>query len=124
MNDLYHQQILELYKNPDHAGIIDDPTHTHTEGNASCGDEFTFYLKVGEDQVIEEISFEGQGCAISTASASLLADHLKGKEVGDIKNLDQSFMEELIGVADISAGRIKCLTLPLKAIKNIVSSSQ
>src|SRR3972149_393650 len=110
MDDLYQEEILDLYKNPHNFGQLMEADHTLEEGNQSCGDKFTFYLQISKDQTIKKITFTGIGCAISTASASLLTDYLKGKPLAIIEKLDIPFMQELIG-AEVGLARIKCLTL-------------
>lgn len=135
IDDLYHQEILEHYKDPHNFGEIDNPDITTGDTNASCGDSFTFYIKLapnsalsgsdpkrqrrsspGVGGIIEEITFTGQGCAISTASSSMLTNHLKGKPISELSNLNQDFMQRLIGT-EITPTRIKCLMLPAKAIQ-------
>lgn len=115
-DDLYHQQILDIYKDPPHFGEMKQPDIVITESNSSCGDGFTFFLKLDQNKkIISDITFTGQGCAISTASASLLIDHLIGKPVSEIKKIYQPFMESLIGTK-ISPARQKCLMLSINGL--------
>jgi nitrogen fixation protein NifU and related proteins len=124
MDDLYHQQILEHYQAPHHFGVLDNADHHHEEANHSCGDVFTFYLATDEHKSkIENLSFMGVGCAISTAASSLLLDHLKGKSISEIKTLDQTFMQDLIG-AEISTTRLKCLMLPARALEKLIHAAR
>lgn len=117
MDDLYHQEILEHYKHPSNFGTLEDFDVEVEETNMSCGDSFSFQIKLN-DNLIHNIAFSGRGCAISTAAASLLTDYLKGKPVEEIKKIDIKFMQNLIG-AEITATRIKCLGLPAKALQKI-----
>ena len=127
-DDLYHQQILDHYRHPQNFGKLPHADHIITETNASCGDSFTFYLKLNkplplekgelEGVVIKGISFTGTGCAISTAASSLLTQHLQGKSVEEINNIDQTFMQHLIGVK-VTPARLKCLMLPAKALESL-----
>lgn len=132
-SDVYHQQLLDIYKDPPHFGQLDHPDLILTESNASCGDSFTFYLKFNpkpprelnlpltkgnlEEFVYHSISFSGQGCVISTVASALLADHLIGKPFTDLHHLDQTFMETLLGIT-ITPARLKCLLLPVTCLKS------
>ncbi|MGH2895476.1 MAG: iron-sulfur cluster assembly scaffold protein, partial [Solirubrobacteraceae bacterium] len=81
-----------------------------------CGDELTVKLAVGADDRIEGVRFEGHGCAISQAAASMTSDEIKGMTVTEVLTLDRSFVLELLGI-DISAQRMKCALLSLKVLK-------
>lgn len=78
LDDLYQEIILDHNKHPRNARVIDHPTHCAEGFNPLCGDEITVYLTV-ENGIIKDISFKGQGCAISKASASLMTELLKGR---------------------------------------------
>jgi len=128
MDDLYQQQILEHYKNPHNFGKLKEPDAIISEGNASCGDLFVFSLKTTfNDQgvkVVDDIKFTGSGCAISTAAASMVTDHIKGMPLNSIQQLTLESLEALIGTK-VNPGRIKCLTLCLKGIsKAVIAASQ
>jgi nitrogen fixation protein NifU and related proteins len=90
LRELYQEQILDHNKQPRNFRQIAEAT-AHAEGhNRSCGDQLTVYLKLNED-VIEDISFEGKGCAISKASASMMTAALKGKTVAEAETLFETF---------------------------------
>ncbi len=123
---MMREEIIELFKNPDHFGELDDATHSAHKHNSSCGDEFTVYLKLTPSNTVESASFSGSGCAISTAAASLLMDKLHGMNVLQIKDLTFESMQELLGMP-ISVGRAKCATLALDATKialHIINSEE
>jgi nitrogen fixation NifU-like protein len=84
--------------------------------NPLCGDELTVKLAVDGEGRIEDLRFEGHGCAISQAAASMASDEVKGMTVDEVVVLDRSFVLELLGI-DISATRMKCALLSLKVIK-------
>jgi nitrogen fixation NifU-like protein len=122
-DDLYHQQILDIYRNPPHFGKLKNPDAVITETNSSCGDSFTFYLKFSPDKkTFQKITFTGTGCAISTASCSLLIDHLITQPISVVKKIDQSFMEQLIGTK-ITPARHKCLILSQMALNQLLNSA-
>ena len=76
--ELYQEQILEHYKHPVHKEILPDYTFTYRDLNPLCGDEITIYGKINNDRMVS-LSFTGQGCAISQASASLLMESIQNK---------------------------------------------
>ena len=117
MDELYRDQILEHYKRPHNFGRLDDFDLEFEDNNPFCGDEQHIFLKLGEDGKIAEVSFEGQGCAISTAATSLLTDELEGMSPEEILALPKDYVLELLGI-DISATRMKCALLGLKIVKS------
>src|SRR5882672_11594779 len=96
--ELYREIILDHYRQPRNAGRIDAPTHQHKEHNPSCGDIIEMTLVVGDNEKIEDVKFEGRGCAISQASASLLTEAVKGKAVAEVRALDQDALFKLLAV--------------------------
>ncbi len=116
--DPYQEHILEHYREPQNFGELPNPTHRRHEVNPTCGDTFTFTLRVNAAGIIEEVGFSGEGCAISTASASMLSEEIKGKTLAEVQVLQKEFVLELLGI-DISPTRMKCALLPLQAITNI-----
>ena len=77
LEDLYREMIIEHKKNPRNYCRLAEPTHKSEGHNPVCGDQLTVYLRI-EDDVLKEVGFEGQGCAVSTASASIMTERLKG----------------------------------------------
>ena len=89
-DDLYKAIILEHYARPPHKGPLSDHTHYDEGINPSCGDEIELFLKVKDDR-IEEVNFDGVGCSICLASASMLTTALRGKSVDDAKAFRDAF---------------------------------
>ncbi|HIJ11092.1 TPA: SUF system NifU family Fe-S cluster assembly protein [Candidatus Woesearchaeota archaeon] len=113
--ELYQENVMDHYKNPRGKKVMENATFSYTENNPLCGDEVTFYVRLDGD-IIEEITFTGHGCAISLASASLLIEYLKGKEVDAIKEVTDDKIKALLGVP-ISHTRIKCALLSQKTVQ-------
>ncbi len=126
LRDLYQEVIFDHYKRPRNFHRLSGADCFAEGHNPLCGDRITVYLKTS-DGVIEDVSFEGAGCAISTASASLMTEVLKGKSVADAEALFAGFhtmvtdgdgeahpelgkLEVLSGVREFPA-RVKCATL-------------
>ncbi|MBU1016899.1 MAG: iron-sulfur cluster assembly scaffold protein [Patescibacteria group bacterium] len=117
---MYKEEILEHFKNPHNKGIIKNPSLGVLEKNLLCGDTIELTLDIKDDK-IKDIKFNGSGCALVTASASLLTDYLKGKSVKVLDKIDDKFVLNLLG-GEITPARIGCALLPLKALKKINAS--
>ncbi len=107
--------ILDHYRNPRNFGKMENPDITHEEGNISCGDLIRVDLKI-KDNIIEDIKFSGKGCTISQASASIMTEIVKGKNLEEVKKIDKTDLLKAIGVP-ISMIRMKCALLGLKVLK-------
>jgi nitrogen fixation NifU-like protein len=116
MEDFYRENILDHYRNPRNKGQLEDPTHTHEEDNPLCGDVIRIDLHVNDQNVIDEVRFDGQGCAISQASASMLTEMIEGKTLEEAKELSKEDILEALGI-EIGPVRLKCALLSLKVLK-------
>lgn len=125
LDSLYQGLILEHYKRPHHHGSLDDANVVEEGVNPSCGDELRLYLRIESDRIVD-VRFEGEGCAISQASASMMTDAIKGRDLAGARTLSDSFkamiqgdppaaelgdLTLLRGVSKLHA-RVKCATLP------------
>ncbi|HVA83162.1 MAG TPA: SUF system NifU family Fe-S cluster assembly protein [Candidatus Aquilonibacter sp.] len=116
--DIYAERLIQYYEHPHNKGKIEDASvHMHEE-NVSCGDTITVYLKMNDGKV-EDIKFEGDGCAISMASASMITDFIKGKSLAEIEKMNVATVMEVIGI-DPGPARLHCATLSMRAIKGAV----
>ena len=135
LTDLYQEVILDHNRRPHNFRVIDPATATQEGYNPLCGDRLTLYLTV-KDDVIVDAAFQGSGCAISKASASLMTDALKGKSVAEARDLFEQFHAMItsdpvseapdLGKLSVFAGvrefptRIKCASLAWHTMKAAV----
>ena len=130
LSELYQQVILDHSRKPRHFHVLPEANRAAEGNNPLCGDRYTIYLKL-EGDVIRDISFQGSGCAISKASASMMTDELKGKTVADARryfsqyqnmvrtgNMDEEAMGKLCAFAGVHhfPMRVKCAILPWHAM--------
>ena len=93
LKELYQEIILEHGKNPRNLRKTENFNKDAKGHNPLCGDKVHVYLKIDEDKKVQDISFEGQGCAISMASASIMTDLVKGKEEHEVKEIVEDFLD-------------------------------
>lgn len=144
LRDLYQELIIDHSKKPRNFRVIDDPDRWADGFNPLCGDKLRLYLRI-KDDVIEDAAFKGAGCAISTASASIMTSMLKGQTVGQAENLFNTFhtlitrpegmedpahagvglgkMAVFAGVNEFPA-RVKCATLAWHTLKNALDQKE
>ncbi len=112
--------ILDHYHRPRRRGEMEDADVVLKGGNPGCGDVVVIYLKRNPDGTLS-VSFTGEGCTVSQACASMVAEASDGKTAEEILDLDYKFLEEKVG-PDIMRGRFKCATLALDTLKAAVES--
>lgn len=131
LRDLYQEIIVDHGKAPRNFGKLEHANHSKAGHNPLCGDKLTIYV-IEKDGVVENIHFEGTGCAISVASASLMTEVVKGKSIQDFKQLFEGFhylvtegkepaenlgkLAVFSGVAEFPV-RVKCATLAWHTLK-------
>jgi nitrogen fixation NifU-like protein len=138
LRDLYQELIIDHSKKPRNFGSMDDANCTADGFNPLCGDKLKLFLKI-EDDVIKDVKFIGAGCAISTASASVMTGLLKGQTIEQAESLFETFHYMVTGPKDpqgvgtglgklaVFAGvsefpaRVKCATLAWHTLKNAIS---
>lgn len=138
LQDLYQELIIDHSRSPRHFGELPSPTHLAHGFNPLCGDELKIYLQI-ENNIIEAIQFTGVGCAISIASASLMAEHLQSKSLAQVYESFQLFHEmltlssttdyaqlgKLMSFANVKQYpiRVKCATLAWQTLKAALEQS-
>jgi nitrogen fixation NifU-like protein len=116
MEDLYREIIIDHYKNPQFRGHL-DPNDVHFEDdNPLCGDHIEITLRVDPSGKVTDGRFNGQGCAISQASADLLIESIIGKTLDSVKLLKKQDILDLLGI-ELGPVRLKCALLSLKVVK-------
>ena len=137
LRDLYQELIVDHSKRPRNFGELEDSSHEADGYNPLCGDKIKLFLKI-EDGVIRDVKFIGAGCAISTASASLMTETLKGRTLAQAEVLFETFHFMLTSPKDMGSAheglgklavfsgvneypaRVKCATLALHTLKNAI----
>lgn len=109
-------RLLDHYERPRHHGPLADADVVLPGGIPDCGDVVTIYLKVGPAAQVAGLSFEGRGCTISQAAASLLAERLQGAPLAAIDDLDEAAVLDLLG-REVVRSRPRCATLALNTLK-------
>ncbi len=112
----YIEFILDHYNHPHHKGKLEAPDILVNGGNPGCGDVVTLYAQVDDDDVIGDAKFDGQGCTISMAAASLLMDKIIGKHLAQVEQLDYDELIDEMG-REIVQARFRCATLALDTLK-------
>jgi len=137
LSDLYQEVILDHNRRPRNFHALTEASHSAEGYNPLCGDRLTLYLKVSGD-TIEDVSFEGAGCAISKASASMMTESIKGKTIAEAEALFGRFQRmitappggqaEQLGKLTSLSGvrqfpiRVKCASLPLHTLKAAIEN--
>ena len=116
MEDLYRELILDHYRDPRNKGRLDPADISYEEDNPLCGDHIHLYLRLDEDNRVTEVAWEGDGCAISMASASMLSEQLVGKTLDELRTLGKEDILEMLGI-ELGPVRLKCALLSLKVLK-------
>ena len=111
----YKEILMDHYKNPRNKGHIDKPDFATAQYNPSCGDSVSFEAVI-EDNILKKVAFEGKGCVISLATASIFTEYVVGKHIDDILKLEKEDIEGIIGM-ELGPTRMKCALLSLVALQ-------
>ena len=115
LEDLYRDNIIDHYQNPRNYGTLEHPDISYEDSNPVCGDEIRMDLKTQDGRVVEA-RFQGHGCSISQASASMLTEEIIGKTLEEVKQIDKQYLLDLLGIP-LGPVRLKCALLSLKVLK-------
>jgi nitrogen fixation NifU-like protein len=116
MDDLYREMILDHYRNPRKKGLLSPADIDYEEDNPVCGDHIHLTVQLDENDVVTDVGWDGEGCAISQASASLLYESLIGMNKEEIRHLDKEYILDMLGI-ELGPVRLKCALLSLKVLK-------
>ncbi|OLD03027.1 SUF system NifU family Fe-S cluster assembly protein [archaeon 13_1_20CM_2_54_9] len=116
MSSIYSEIILDYYRNPRNKGKLDRAQIRAKDTNPLCGDVIEIQMELDGDSKVKDIRFNGMGCAISQASASMLTELVKGKSLDEARKISKEDILSLIG-GQLSAVRLKCALLSLKVMK-------
>jgi nitrogen fixation protein NifU and related proteins len=115
-DDIYREIILDHYRNPRNKGKLPEADISTHDSNPLCGDEIDIHMKIQGDRIMD-IKFEGRGCAISQASASMLTEMVINKPLTSVKDIAKTDILENIGLTNLGPARVKCALLALKVMK-------
>ena len=115
-DQLYRELILDHYKNPRNHGLLESADASAEGQNPLCGDEVSVSVRLGEGGVIEDVGFEGRGCAISQAATSMLTDLVKGKTAEEVATMPKEELLDELGIP-LTPVRLKCAILGLGVLK-------
>jgi nitrogen fixation protein NifU and related proteins len=117
LEQMYREVILDHYKNPRGHGALEDADAQAEGQNPLCGDEVTIYVRFAEDgETIDDVGFEGRGCAISQAATSMLTELVQGRKAEEVALLPKDELLEEIGIP-LTPIRLKCAILGLGVLK-------
>ena len=119
---LYSETVMDHFRNPRNVGVIEDANGVGEVGNARCGDIMKVYLKIDDNEVIEDVKFETFGCASAIASSSMATELIKGQPLADAMKLtNQAVAEALGGLPDY---KLHCSVLAQEAIESAIEDYQ
>lgn len=119
--DIYEEHVLDHYEDPYHRGNFEAATHAHAGKNPLCGDKIHVDLRLDEDGRVAEAWFDGEGCVISQASASMLIEEIEGKTIEEVKEFSANEMLDLFG-PKLTPNRQKCCLLVWKIVQTALHS--
>ena len=120
MKKLYAQHLQDHYQNPRNIKKLQNPTFCSCQKNHSCGDKVSIEGIITND-IVADLFFQGEGCVISLATASILTEFCKGKNISEILNLESRDILKLIGI-ELGISRLRCAVLPLIALQDGIKS--
>ena len=117
---MYNEKVLDLFKNPKNVGAMSDANAVGKVGNAACGDIMQIFLKINEDGVIEDASFQTFGCAAAIVSSSVACDVIKGKTIEEALKIENQEIIDILG--GLPNHKIHCSVLAKEAIEDAITN--
>lgn len=118
-SNLYQENILDHYEHPYHRGAMEQPTLEFRDLNPLCGDEVCVQGRLDKQGRLAEVCFDGKGCVISMAAASMLMEEVEGKTLTEVKTIDRQAMLDLLGIP-LTTMRVKCAMLALRTLEKAI----
>ena len=119
-DNLYREELMEIYKHPSNQGVLPNPSVTVHKSNPLCGDEINLQVVI-ENSKIKDVKYNGSACMISIVSSSLLSDFIKGKTLEEVQNITKDDVLNIVGL-NLTTSRIKCATLVLEALQEAIKN--
>jgi nitrogen fixation NifU-like protein len=113
--NMYQEHILDHYEHPSHRGTLAQPTLEYRDLNPLCGDVVCIQGRLDAQGCLADVCFDGHGCVLSVAAASMLMEVVQGKTLAAVKTMDRQTMLDLLGIP-LTAMRVKCAMLALRAL--------
>ncbi|HLL60955.1 MAG TPA: SUF system NifU family Fe-S cluster assembly protein [Candidatus Nitrosocosmicus sp.] len=117
---IYQEIILDHYRNPRNFGTLNNPSFSYHLDNPLCGDSITMSI-LTENEKVKDIKFDGKGCAISMASASILTEKVKGETIENLRKFEKSVILDDLGI-ELSPNRLKCALLSLEVLQKLINN--
>ena len=119
---LYSEKVMDHFRNPRNVGVIEDANGIGEVGNAKCGDIMKMYLKINDDEIIEDVKFETFGCGSAIASSSMATELIKGQPVSEAMKLTNKAVAEALD--GLPAYKMHCSVLAEEAIQSALEDYQ
>lgn len=116
MSDLYQEHILDHYANPRNKGHLKSPDISADSDNPSCGDKIHLEIDFDSRNKVAKVAFDGEGCMVAMASASIFTENIKGKSLADLEAITDDQVLKMLGV-EVSPSRQRCALTPIIALR-------
>ena len=117
---MYNEKVLDLFKNPKNVGAMPNANAVGKVGNAACGDIMQIFLKINEDDIIEDASFQTFGCAAAIVSSSVACDLIRGKSVEEALKIENQEIIDILG--GLPNHKVHCSVLAKEAIEDAITN--
>ncbi len=116
MDDLYREMIIDHGQNPRNRGVLQPADIDYEDDNPLCGDRLRLTVQLDETGRVKAVGWDGEGCVISQASASMLGEEMIGKTLEELRAIDKQYLLDMLGIP-LTPVRLKCALLALKVLK-------